>query len=79
MKITLFGRPGCTHCVTAKNYLENKKLRYDYVDVATDLGFETLMALDENIKSVPVLSVEKPDGIFNIVGFNKEKYDELVE
>lgn len=78
MKVTLFGKPVCVHCDAAKNYLADKKIEYEYVDVSTDLGFETLMALDDQIQSVPVISVQQNNEINNIVGFNADKYDEIL-
>jgi glutaredoxin-like YruB-family protein len=72
--IKVYSTPTCPYCVTLKKFLEEKGVKFEYIDVSKDE-----QALDEMIEKsgqmgVPVVDI---DGQIT-VGFNKNKILELL-
>ncbi|WMM24379.1 glutaredoxin family protein [Tissierella sp. MB52-C2] len=64
----------CPYCVSAKDYLTEKGIDYTEKNVQTDKDArKELMAMGH--MGVPVLVIDDEE----IVGFDKEKIDELLE
>lgn len=52
--LTVYGKPGCGQCVTAKKLLQDKGIVFEYVDISNDV---TTLLLVKNLgfKSLPVI------------------------
>lgn len=74
MKIKLYGTKTCGHCKYAKNYLDGKKLEYEYVDVTEGGPNRDEMFSLTDVRSVPVILI---DGKV-LIGFHPEKIDEAL-
>jgi glutaredoxin 3 len=73
-KVKVFSTPSCPYCVTLKEYLKEKGVDFEDLDVSQD---ET--ALDEMTEKsgqmgVPVVLID--DAV--VIGFDKEKINELL-
>lgn len=75
MKIILFGTENCPWCVKAKDYLKEKGVQFEYIDVSQDQDAAQEMIKKSKQMSVPVLEI---NGTI-IVGFDKEKIDEALK
>lgn len=67
-RVVLFTSPGCSWCVTAKNYLQKHKINFKQIDISKDAD----AAKDcerHGCRGVPVLLI----GSRWICGFDKEK------
>ena len=53
MTYTVYGRPGCQPCKTAKDLLESKGLEFAYVDVMALPKGELHAFLEKGFKTVP--------------------------
>lgn len=70
-EVKVYSTPTCPYCIRLKEYLKQKNIDFQNIDVSSDKA-----SLDEMVKltgqmSVPVVSI---DGN-SIVGFDKEKID----
>lgn len=74
MPIKVYSTPTCPYCTMAKKYLESKNIAYENVDVSADREAAAEMVSKSGQRGVPVLEI---DGNI-IVGFDKERIDELV-
>lgn len=71
--VKVYSSNTCPHCVTAKNYLNEKGIEFEERNVQTDPeARKELMAMGH--MGVPVLVI----GGEEIVGFDKDKIDELL-
>jgi glutaredoxin-like YruB-family protein len=73
-KVKIYTAPGCPFCFLAKEYLKEKGVEFEEVDVSKDEK-----ALQEVIEKtgqmgVPVLEI---DGEI-VIGFDKERIDQLL-
>ncbi len=73
-KITIYSTPTCTYCVILKNYLKEKGIEYEEIDVSTDLGAQKEMIDKSGQMGVPVSII----GEEVIVGFDRERIAELL-
>ncbi|MFC1708923.1 glutaredoxin family protein [Candidatus Omnitrophota bacterium] len=70
-EVKVYSTPTCPYCIKLKEYLKQKNIEFQNIDVSSDKS-----SLDEMVKStgqmgVPVVSI---DGN-TVVGFDKEKID----
>ena len=73
--IKIYSTPFCPYCVTLKDYLKEKKVEFNDVDVSSDdKERDEMIELSGQI-GVPVINV---DGRI-IVGFDKEQIDEVLK
>jgi glutaredoxin-like YruB-family protein len=72
MKIRLFTTPSCPYCVTLKRFLEEKKVKFDLINVLEDVDAQEEMIEKSGQVSVPVLDI---DGEF-IIGFDRKRITE---
>lgn len=74
MKVTVYSTPTCPYCVMAKDYLSEKNIPYDDVDVSKDPAMAREMIQKSGQRGVPVIDI---DGDI-IIGFDKKRIDELI-
>ncbi|MFC1703251.1 glutaredoxin family protein [Candidatus Omnitrophota bacterium] len=72
--VKVYSTPTCPYCIKAKDYLNQKGVSYENIDVSSDRS-----KLDEMIKlsgqmGVPVIAVDKEV----IVGFDQERIEKLL-
>jgi len=72
--ITIYSTESCSHCKSAKAYLDLKGFSYSEKNVQTDKEARQEL-IDKGYRGVPIIVI---DGI-DIVGFDKEKIDQLLE
>ena len=73
-KVIVYSTPTCPFCTRAKQYLEDKSIEFESVDVAADQDKVQELVDKSGQMGVPVLDIE---GAI-IVGFDKEKIDEAL-
>lgn len=74
-KIKIYTAPGCPYCYLLKEYLKSKNVSFEEIDVSKDEKAAKELIQKTNQMVVPVLE-------FNgeiVVGFDKEKIDQILE
>jgi len=74
-KVTIYSTPSCMYCNMAKTYFNENKVEYTEYDVSTDTEKRQEMIERSGQMGVPVIFI----GEDMIVGFNKEKVEELLK
>ncbi len=74
-KIKIFSTPTCVYCLTLKEYLKNKNIEFEDIDVSKDEKALNEMIEKSGQMGVPVVDI---DGEI-IIGFDKERIDKLLE
>lgn len=74
-KVTIYSTPTCPYCTIAKNYFKDNDIEYQEVDVSSDQEAAQKMVAKSGQMGVPQIEI----GDELIVGFDKEKIDELLE
>lgn len=74
-KIKIFSTPTCPYCHMAKDYLKEKKVPFEDIDVSQDQQQARQMVERSGQMGVPQLWIE--DQI--VIGFNKPVIDQLLE
>jgi glutaredoxin len=72
-KVVLYSMKNCTHCQTAKTYLEQQNIKYRLCDVQSPAGKKEFYKL--GVRSVPVLKI----GDQLLLGFSPNKFNELYQ
>lgn len=72
--IKLYSTPSCPYCITLKKFLEEKGIKFEYIDVSKDQNELQEMIDKSGQMGVPVLDV---DGQI-VVGFDRDKIVELL-
>jgi len=75
MKIRVFSTSTCSYCIHAKDFLKEKGIEFEDIDVSENAEAREEMVEKTGQRGVPVIDV---DGKF-IVGFNQEKLEELLK
>lgn len=57
MNITIYGKPNCSSCTMAKNYLDARSVPYDYKELDVDFVREDLLAIAPGARSYPQIFV----------------------
>ncbi len=78
-KITLYSTPTCPYCKMAKQFLDEKNIAYDYIDVSENSAAAQDMVKKSGQLSVPVIAVETDGNEEIIVGFDREKISEILK
>lgn len=73
--IKIYSTPTCVYCKTLKAYLKKNGANFEEIDVSKDEKQLQKMIKDSGQMGVPVVDV---DGKI-IVGFDKQKIDELIK
>ncbi len=73
--VKLFVTPGCPYCFTLKEFLKEKQIAFEEIDVAQDEKAKDDLIKKSGQMSVPVIEI---DGQI-VVGFDKEKIEKLLK
>ena len=73
--IIIYSTPTCPYCILVKNYLDQKRIEYDYIDVSQDQEKAQEMIQKSGQEGVPVVDI----GGEVIVGFDKVAIDKALE
>lgn len=75
MKVIVYSTPTCPYCVMAKDYLTEKNVPFENVDVSTDSARAREMIQKSGQRGVPVIDI---NGNI-VVGFDRNRIDELIK
>ncbi len=70
----IFSTPTCSHCRTAKRYLQKKGIPFKDIDVSRDKAAARDMVRRSGQQGVPVIDINGKI----IVGFNRAKVDQML-
>jgi len=73
-KVKVFSTPTCPYCHIAKDYLKEKKISFEDIDVSIDQNQARAMVEKSGQMGVPQLWID--DEV--IIGFNKPIIDQLL-
>lgn len=73
-KIIIYSTPTCPYCQIAKDYFKDRKIKFKEIDVSKDQKAAEAMIKKSGQMGVPQIEIDKEI----IVGFDKEKIDELL-
>jgi len=73
-KIKIYSTQTCPYCHMLKQYLDEKGFKYEDIDVAADQKAREDMVEKSGQMGVPVAEIDGE----TVVGFNKEKINELL-
>lgn len=73
--IKIYSTPTCPYCVTLKDFLTQKGIQFEDIDVSKDEKAREEMIEKSSQMGVPVIDI---DGQI-IVGFDREKISELLK
>jgi glutaredoxin 3 len=73
MNIIIYTTPTCPYCIMVKNYLTEKNIPFQNIDVSADPEKAREMVQKSGQRAVPVIDI---DGNI-IVGFDKDQIDKL--
>ncbi len=74
-KVKIYSTPTCPYCVTLKEYLKDKGVEFEDLNVAVDLQARKEMVDKSGQMGVPVVDI---DGEI-IIGFDKEKINKILK
>lgn len=74
-KVLVYSTQSCPYCTMVKEFLKEKKIDFEDIDVGTDHDKAEEMVKKSGQMGVPVIDVEGEI----IIGFNKEKIEEALE
>lgn len=74
-KAKVYSTPSCPYCVMAKDFLEEKGVEVEYIDVSKDQEAAKEMVEKSKQMGVPVIEMEGEI----VVGFDRERLKELIE
>lgn len=73
-KIILFSAPGCTYCRMAKQYFQQKRLKFKEIDVSRDASAARDAVRYSGSTGVPVILINGRV----VRGFDRKKIDQLL-
>ena len=74
MAVKIYSTPTCPYCKMVQEYLKEKDVEFEYIDVAADQKAANEMIEKSGQMGVPVIDI---DGKI-IVGFNKEEIEKAL-
>lgn len=74
MKVIVYSTPTCPYCVMAKDYLKERNIPFEDVNVSGNPAKAREMIEKSGQRGVPVIDI---DGTI-IVGFDRDRLDELL-
>lgn len=74
MKVIVYSTPTCPYCTMAKDYLNERNIPFEHVDVSKDPARAQEMIKKSGQRGVPVIDI---DGNI-IVGFDRNRIDALI-
>ncbi|MFA5746543.1 MAG: glutaredoxin domain-containing protein [Candidatus Paceibacterota bacterium] len=75
LKVRIFSTPTCPYCYTLKQFLKNKGVEFEDIDVGKDESAASLLVEKTGQMGVPVIAI----GEEFIVGFEKKKICALLD
>ena len=72
--VKIYSTPTCPWCKKAKQYLDEKAIKYESIDVSSNEVAQKEMIEKSGQMGVPVLDI----GGKIVIGFDKEKIDEIL-
>lgn len=75
MAVRLFSTPACPYCVALKNYLKEKNIEFEDINVAENLEAQKEMIEKSGQYSVPVIEINNEI----VVGFNQDLIKQLLK
>lgn len=72
--IRLYTTPSCPYCLTLKEYLKEKKIEFEEVDMSQDKALQDELIEKTGQMVTPILEV---DGQY-VVGFDKAKINKIL-
>ena len=75
MAVKVFSTPACPYCVALKNYLKEKNIKFEDINVAENLEAQKEMIEKSGQYSVPVIEIDNEI----VVGFNQELISQLLK
>lgn len=73
-KVKVFSTPTCPYCHMAKDYLKDKRIEFEDIDVSIDRALAMQMVEKSGEMGVPQLWID--DEV--VIGFNKSVIDQLL-
>ena len=73
-QVRIFSTPACPYCVTLKEFLKEKGIEFEDINVAENEQAREEMIKKSGQMGVPVVEIDNQI----IVGFNKEKISQLL-
>jgi len=77
-KITIYSTPICPYCTIAKKYFDDKKIKYQEIDVSADQKKAQEMQEKSGQLGVPVIIIKNEKKEEVIIGFDKQKIDQIL-
>ena len=74
MDIKVYSAPICPYCDAVKQYLKEKNIEFEDIDVSKDIKAREIMIEKSGQRGVPVIDI---NGNI-IIGFDKEKIDKAL-
>ena len=79
MKITIYSTKHCPYCVMLKRWLDEKSVKYtDYYVDENPIAAQEMVRLSGQM-GVPFSTVEHDGKIDKILGFDRAKFDSILE
>jgi len=79
LKVKIYTSPTCGYCDMAKDWMKEKKIEYEEVDVAKDPKAGQELVKISGQMGVPVIIIEKGEKKSIIVGFDQGKLEEILK
>ena len=73
-KVKIYSTPDCPFCHMAKNYLKEKNIQFEDIDVSQNREAALEMIQKSKQMGVPVIEIDNEI----VIGFNKERIDQLL-
>ncbi len=77
-KVTIYSTPTCGYCTMAKDFLQEKGVEYDEIDVSVDQQKAQEMVEKTGQMGVPVIIIEKDGQEEVLVGFDQVQLTNLL-
>lgn len=58
MKIEVYTRDGCPHCVDIKQFLSNRKVGYTEFKIGSNISRDEVISKFPDVKSLPIVTLE---------------------
>ena len=77
-KVTIYSTPTCGYCTMAKDFLQEKGVEYEEIDVSVDQQKAQAMVEKTGQMGVPVIIIEKDGQEEVLVGFDQVQLSNLL-
>ena len=79
MKITTYSSPSCPYCTQLKDFLKEKKVEFEEVDLGQNPERAEELIKKSGQMGIPVTIIEKDSKEQIIIGFNREELTKALE